>query len=375
MQYNVNISSSVLHGQNFIHRLADPLKAEYTRKKSAMLGDVDASFTLYPEDGINLFDAFQTWLCNDVTERAAGRVAWTGLIGRMIHTSESGVQREISIEFVYNKVYVKYDDAGSEVPYNYAGPYENSRSQARYGVKEIIVDARENPSATRAVLGNSILADHAFPRVVVLGQGDRPEHNFDGTRSKAEQLQIFCLGYGVTLAWTHDDTITTSTASDTAITTLATGSYIQSGGKVETNSTAVTFSSMKRPKLHLLQETAHNGSSSYAKYWFKINADRKPVYAARETAPRYFLRKGVFYDSVGTKNAVNVRLIEPALVRDMDWTRLKPLVHSSEVSKTDVNTIQGNEFWLDEVGLSADGKLTWRVTEDPIAPVRHNYDY
>lgn len=371
--YSLRIFDSVLHSDALIHQVADCGRAEWVRRKAANLGDVDGSFTLYPDEA-DLRTAFQEWLCKDVQEKASGRVTWRGFIYSMIHTSPNGIQRELSMEHVYNRVWVKYDDAEAADGIGYDGPYENTRSQARYGVKEIVIDSKNMPDTTRAQMGAAVLANHAFPRIRVIGQGDKEGNQFTkGKYGNDQRLLIQVTGYGVTLMWEHYDEITTPTNANTAIADLASGSYIQSGGQITSNTTSVQFDTRKRPKLYQMQEIAKAGDSSNSEYWFKVDANRKLSYKPRETSPRYYLHKGIFYDSALARNAVNIRHIEPGLVRDLEWIRSAPNFHSSETSFTDARTIQGSDFYMDEVGLDHNDKLTWRITGDDLAAVRDDY--
>jgi hypothetical protein len=84
-----------------------------------------------------------------------------------------------------------------------------------------------------------------------------------------------------------------------------------------------------------------------------VQSGRKVVYEEIDTTPRYYLRGGSVYDSVGAQVAVSPWLVQPAVVRDMAFT----------VARAELGSWldDARDIYVDEVEVDADGQLTLKT--------------
>lgn len=399
MSFTVRISNRLLAndtntGTGFLHQLQKPSSNGWKRKDRYNFGNWEAYFTLMLRDKLRLRDCFANWLGAHVEERVGGKVRWAGMIYRMTYTYK-GVVREISLENVYNAVAVRTTPATYGASPTYTAFTTHARSIARYGRKEKILDARDQPAlGTKDTLAANFLAQHALPSIRVVGKesaGSNLENALTSVLKRFapsvklvkpktgenEMLGVECIGYAQTLNWIHDDSLTSAGNASAAINTLTTAAeFVNSTQRTTSNSTQVKFSAEKRPLLHLIQEVVSVGSATSARYRFRLDTDRNPIYAPAETTPTLFLRGEKFYDSAFAGESINPRLIQPGLCRDMDWPFKAVKYDGSEVVPTDVENLTDADFYIDEIELAADDSLTWTVaTDDQNAAAQWNYGY
>ena len=401
MSYTVRISNRLMATEGsrnetgFLHQLQKPSSNGWKRKDRYNFGNWEAYFTLTLRDKLRLRDCFANWLGAHVEERIGGRVRWTGMIYRMTYTYK-GVVREISLENVFNAVAIRTEGAAYGDPGTYSAFTTHARSIARYGRKEKILDARDQPAlGTHDTLIDNYLAQHALPSIRVVGKessGSNLENARQGILKRYapsvklvkpktgenEMLGVECIGYAQTLGWIHDDTLTAAGNASSAVDTLTTAAsdFIGTTKRTTSNSTQVKFKADKRPILHLIQEIVSVGSGTAHKYQFKLDADRNPIYKAAETTPVLYLRGEKFYDSAFAGESINPRLIQPGLVRDMDWPFKANKYASSEVTPTDVLNLTQADFYIDELEVAADDTFTWTVaSDDQNAAAQWNYGY
>ena len=400
MTYTVRISNRLMAGDSktdtgFLHQLQKPSSNGWKRKDRYNFGNWEAYFTLTLRDKVRLRDCFANWLGAHVEERVGGRVRWAGMIYRMTYTHK-GVVREISLENMYNAVCIRTEPSTYGGVGTYSDWAKHVRSIARYGRKEKILDARNQPAiGTKGTLVANFLAQHALPSIRVVGKesaGSNLENALASVLKRFapsvklvkpktgenEMLGIECIGYAQTLGWVHDDSITSADNASDAIKML-TGvqpNYTGTAPRIATNTTQVRFTAEKRPVLHLIQEIVSIGSGTEHKYRFKMDTDRNTIYKPAETEPTLYLRGEKFYDSAFAGEAISPRLITPGLVRDMEWPFKAVKFSSSEVTPTDVLNLTNADFYIDEFEIAPDDSFAWTVaTDDQNAAATWNYGY
>lgn len=402
MSYTVRISNRLLAADSntdtgFLHQLQKPSSNGWKRSDRYNFGNWEGYFTLTLRDKVKLRDCFANWLGAHVEERVGGRVRWAGMIYRMTYTHK-GVVREISLENVFNAVAFRIEGATYGAVGTYSTWDEHARSIARYGRKEKILDARDQPDLSGALtLKRNFLAQHALPSIRVVGKesaGSNLENALSSILKRFapsvklvkpktgenEMLGVECIGYAQTLGWVHDDTATSEAAGNASdvieILTDVPPNYVGATKRITANTTQIQFNTEKRPVMHLIQEVVSIGSSTGHKWRFRYDTDRNPVYAPAETTPTLFLRGEKFYDSAFAGEAISPRLIQPGLVRDMEWPFKAVKYASSEVVPTDVLNLTDADFYLDEIEVAADDSFTWTVaTDDQNAAAEWNYGY
>ena len=193
-----------------------------------------------------------------------------------------------------------------------------------------------------------------------------------------EMLGVECIGYSQTLGWIHDDTLTAAGNASDAVNTLTTAAsdFVNTTARTTLNTLQVRFKAEKRPVLHLLQEIVAMASTTAHKYQFKLDTDRNPIYKPAETTPILYLRGEKFYDSAFAGESISPRLIQPGLVRDMDWPFKAVKYADAEVVPSDVLNLTNADFYIDEIEVAPDDTFTWTVaTDDQKAATEWNYGY
>ena len=84
-----------------------------------------------------------------------------------------------------------------------------------------------------------------------------------------------------------------------------------------------------------------------------VGAGRQVVYEEIDTTPRYYLRGGSVYDSLGSQVAVSPRLVQPAVVRDMAFTAARSEIGSWLDDARDI--------YVDEVEVDMGGQLVLKT--------------
>ena len=194
--------------------------------------------------------------------------------------------------------------------------YTNDQSIARYGRKELTVNARDKTLAQAQTLAQTELKKRAWPRIQPTG--------FDtDQRADKPTLTIYAVGYIVTTLYRYAPVGNgyirdAGVLAEEAITNNA---NFVSARNVATLGVKTRFSQDDPPRVFdLLQIVASEGGSSDGIIEIDVDKDRgisiKPM---DKTKPRYYLRGGQIYDSPGAKHPVNARLVVPGLVKDMDY--------------------------------------------------------
>lgn len=368
--YSLRISTPVLPNMATPHIVQNqvpvflsprPQATGWTRRITGSLGDIDGQFTLTAAD-TDLKAAFSTWLGYDVMERVQAMPTWRGMITTMRHTAPNGIQREISLDDVYNRIYIRTVEDDTVT---YSGPYDDPRSIAKYGLKEFIVEGGEQAPDWINMMGIGMVPRTAWPRLRIVGMVAPGE----------ERLEIRVTGYITTLLWVHfapAGANIRSRVDQYARDLLALGQYVN-GSIVRLNRDEVAFSTDKRPVLHLLQEILISGSGDYAECWLQL--DPNTLTARLEPRPRnpaYFIRHGVIYDVDGQAGAINTRMARPAVVTDFDFLgRSHPIL--SGVTPVDIAAVNDNQFYLDEFAIDAESRFSSVATKNWTMPVQPRF--
>lgn len=195
--------------------------------------------------------------------------------------------------------------------------YTNVPSINRYGRKERTINAREKSRAEAEALAQTELKRRAWPRITASGLTL-------GTVSDKPTLTVYCVGYIVTTLYLYAPAgkgyeVDGGTLMKEAIDDKA--DFVTSRN-ISTLGVKTRFSQDNPPRVYdLIQTITSEGASSDGIVAIKVDKDRGvSILPILKTQPRYYLRDGQLYDSPGSKNPTNARLVEPGLVKDLDDT-------------------------------------------------------
>ena len=103
----------------------------------------------------------------------------------------------------------------------------------------------------------------------------------------------------------------------------------------------------------VMMDAVDLGDTSGNPYRLYVQNDRNVIYEQIDTAPRYYLRSGSVYDSIGAQVAVDPRLVQPAVVRDMAYTMGRS-EYGSWLS-------DARDIYVDEVQVDENDNLTMKT--------------
>lgn len=103
--------------------------------------------------------------------------------------------------------------------------------------------------------------------------------------------------------------------------------------------------SMPTRSWDLMLELAEMGNIAGDPWRLYVDTGRIAIYEQTNLTPRYYLRKGALYDTVGDKMAMSPWKIKPAVVRDLRYP-----VRRSEAGSPLLTDIR--DIWIDEVEVS-----------------------
>lgn len=320
MTYSLNLFQPVLVGSGFLANL----NGWHDWKRSIRSQGGFWQGSLYQVgDAADLIRAFNTWLGCHIQE-TAGAVTWEGQVYEMEITI-GGARRRVSLDDISNAVACTYQADGEIVTSAWATA---PQSIERYGRREELLLLDNYPEATALAYRNTFLAERAWPwpRPIALGAGGEA------------RLDLVVCGYAFTANWLFlaegdntaddlDDWIGEVVGTTTGLTTNHGGSTAGAGdcqflaGKSLATNTlqAVKGSDGPMRPWDLLSELAALGDSSGNPWRVWVDTGRLLHYGPISAAPRYFMRRGVLYDSAGARGASNPFQVRPAVVRDLDY--------------------------------------------------------
>ena len=205
----------------------------YTRETLAMGGEHSARFRISQEDLSleELENIFQNWLGYLMVESFAGKERHF-----FVNDLRLAVGSQVitwSLDDMFNRVnwYYKTDSTAS---YALTAVAENAASQAIFGDKKAVVQAREYmPAAVATGKRDSFLTDHAFPLSGVTST--------NGRKRKMATLEIRCKGFVHELAYDwYNSASTSTTARSTHVSDLISLASNITTGAIETELTVVS---------------------------------------------------------------------------------------------------------------------------------------
>lgn len=308
------------------------LDGSYEHEIRSWGGFWSSRFTLLPVTGRRmriLRDYLFNGLGREVTVfTPESQVAWNGIIYAMTLNAD-GDQTRVSLEDLANRVWVRYGTGASTGPQR-SNVYSNQASQARYGIKELVVGGDQIASAALANQAAQVaLAGRAFQ----VSSGETGSLN-----AGAVGLAVECIGFSRTLNWTHYN----STAGSTKNAHLVIGdilndpivgqfirSFVVMPGSENTTQIPNAWD-RDYTAWNIIQKILAQGDSNFYNYAFGVYEDRIARYARQPEGMlsniEYFRRisdgRKMIYDQSG-------QVVNPALMRPNKWIR-----------KTDLNPAQ-----------------------------------
>ena len=310
----------------------------YQHELRAIGGFWNASFVLQ-EDQVNIERWMETGLGRRVrTTLPDGRIAWEGYVNTL-RLEKGGVTYEISLDNMANRVWVVYvstapsQEVGSTLQINdpealarlllfgetnktRSTTYNNTVSQGKYGIKEIVLSGGEMSATIANQAAQAYLALSLDP-IRGLMQVQRGSQ-----KGKQTTLTVQCQGYMRTLGWrTYNHTGGATAQVSALIGTIITaaGPYIASTS-IDANTSAVPEDyNSDRYAESILLDLARLGDSSFNRYTLGVWEDRKLIYkqaasGSLDNVGYRTRRDGAIEDAQGRK-------VNPAEIRPDRWLR------------------------------------------------------
>lgn len=230
---------------------------------------------------------------------------------------------------------------------------ENAESIDRYGQIEEQLQSDRVPLATAEAYRDRVLAEHAWPQA----------RNAGSEPTGATRLEVLVVGYGYTAQWRYatpgDDQVAMSARIIDIVTNdcelLALGS-IQVNALEVLEEPAVDERALDA-MMSMVEIGGVDGSGSPVPFVLYVDGENRVHYEALDLDPVYYMRGQLLYNEAGADaRAISPWLIRPGVVRNLDWGEDSPLVGSI--------FRQGNDSWIEEVEVSADGKVVLKPAED-----------
>jgi len=102
----------------------------------------------------------------------------------------------------------------------------------------------------------------------------------------------------------------------------------------------------------VMMDVVDLGDTSGNPYRLYVQNGRRVMYEAIDTEPRYYLRAGSLYDSIGSRMAANPRMMQPAVIRDFSYKA--GLEYGSWLADR-------RDIYVDEVEVDQDDNLTLKT--------------
>lgn len=219
-----------------------------------------------------------------------------------------------------------YDDVSMQRLVNGSPDYSyttfalNDRSIARYGRRELIVDAGNMPAAGAEDFRDTQLAALAWPQI------SAPELAEEGAvEPDAARLEIEMVGYWSTAFWRYLTVFTDGAGAakgDVITDILTTDCDHLSAGIIRANSSLVRLGAESEGRLagDVLAEIVESGDGADV-YRLQVDGQRRVVYEAIDAGTvGLYRRDGRYYQLAGGQAAVNPFVVPAGVVlRDADW--------------------------------------------------------
>lgn len=241
---------------------------------------------------------------------------------------------------------VRIDVEGNPV-FSYTDWYTNAESIARYGRKELIINAdKTSPEKAEAQAQNK-LAANAWPKP------SKPRIN-DGGQSRT-YLEVECVGYWATAFFKYVDFENSSqliganeTISDLITAVLGDDCDWLSAVNIQTNSDEYQAERNDDITAGALIERVIADD-----YRLMVDSSQGVIYEAVGTSPSLYRQESVYTESPGGKMPVDAYRVEAGIVvRDLDWPT-SPGHYAGDLQYE-------NDYIANEWEVTPDGKLKYK---------------
>jgi hypothetical protein len=337
--YTLLLFNSIKQGRGFQADLTTLAKS-WERSIRLQGGYWQGSFDIEGEVSV-LQDWFYNRLGWHVEERSHGATTWEGAVYELELTI-NGVRRRRSLDDMSNFIAVtdKYPGKWEEDNINWP-------SAVRYGRKENFV----------AAAPTVYLREHAWPwpRATMI--------NPTGGKSQGKAtLNVALCGYAYMLNWVYVNCLTYSGRVDqihidTWITELLNNSAREwhTIGRIWTNVKGINKYLQSAIRLwDFLQELTQLGDDAANMFRMYVGNGRKIFYEKIDLTPRYWLRDGDIYTTLGERAATLGRTVQPCVVRDAQYPAYRGEPGSMLLDARDI--------LVEEVHVDGDGRLSLRTS-------------
>ncbi len=305
----LRIYGSVLRGKPFVTDISG--KAQRWRRSIRRQGGYWLGSFELPGAGSEAQHWFYNYLGYHLEETTSGAVTWEGMIYEM-ELTVNGVTRRRSLDGMWNAVTVDYIDATTSATAE-TGYAQNDDSVGRYGRKELRVTTDDTTMAMATAARDTQLRVSSWPRTQPVGELEM---------KRANGLKVMVCGYVFTANWRYTTVKdgATGTVSDWIRDIVSTDCEFLTAGNIEQNTTQVVRNvQVSQRAWDTMKPLADSGDAGGALWRLFVAAGRRMNYSPMVMSPRYFLRNGELYDSYGSRTAIDSHLVQPAVVRDVDY--------------------------------------------------------
>ena len=291
-------------------------------------------------DAVTLESYFDNWLTYDVLEMTGGVASWNGMIWEMT-LNYGSMPVSLARYEMYNRIIgIIGDGIGT-----YTAAQQDLPSQARFGTRTKFIETGTDVAASAVYEAQAFLKRHAWPR-------ERPTGTVFGT--DYARLDVTVHGYGSTLNDMYADDIALTPASGVSaalLVTMTDSEYINPRGIVS-NTTALYDDVDLIEAGELVKKLLGVSDSSYRLYRGWVDAYRSFRYKVVTSEPTYFMRGGNVYATPGSNAAINPRLLQPGIYRNLDRPASGQHRDSWFADRRDV--------WVHGVSVTANGEARYQ---------------
>jgi len=307
--FSLHLFCPLLLGKGWVAEIS-PYAPDWQRGSRSQGGYWQGSFTVEGLSDSTLEEWFYDHLGAHLEEWASGLKTWEGKVYEM-ELEMGGDVRRRSLDAMFNSLRIRYT-----LPTGASGitaAATQAQSIARYGRREEVENADCTTVAAALAQRDRMLKGSAWPRPLPV-QAKEPG---------ASRLQVSACGYSHTANWRFATALSGATVNaSTWVNDLLTAdcSTFLSPGSIATNALQVTERvEMDIRTWDLLMEIVACGDASGNHWRLWVGNDRKVHYTQVDVAPRYYRHSGLLFDSPGSNSPVCKWMVEPAVVRDMEW--------------------------------------------------------
>lgn len=300
-------------------------------------------------DAVELVSYFGNWLSLDVVEMVGDVCTWNGMITELVYHHGAMPRRRSRFE-MYNRVRgIIGDGIGT-----YTAFYSDTVSQARYGIRTKYLETGTDSSTAAVYEVRSFLNKHAWPN-------PKPTGSAASLPAGQARLDVTVCGYGATLndMYGNDVALTPSSGVSAALTvTMNDSDYINPRG-ITSNTTRLQDDIELIEAGELTKKLLSVSDSSFRLYRGWIDAYRNFRYRVITNEPQYYLRGGQVYATPGSNAAINPRMLQPGIYRDLDYPDHGAHLDSWFADRQDI--------WVQGVFVGPDGRVRYQPEDAAVS--------